>query len=592
VRRLRGACGLSAVWNVQPLEERGKEDWRAVRPHDPPPPAQARVALTFPRICEALKRLTAADTVLALRERIIPVSWSPGHMSFAAGAKSARRASGRGFALEAVIDDATLLKALQHEMDADLKSVAITTLQNRGPEHSASVRLTQPQRVAGILLAVAIITSLACSLGVTAAILGIFCAVFFLLVIGLKFMSVWPTLRKPDPPILPDASLPSYSVLVPLFRETEVAERLLAALYRLDYPRDRLDIKLVLEANDAETRALIRDEDLPDHMEAIVVPSGGPQTKPKALNYALQFARGELITVFDAEDDPDPDQLRLAAEAFAIAPENCACLQARLRFHNESDNWLTRQFAIEYACHFELLLPMLASLNLPVPLGGTSNHFRTSLLREIGAWDPHNVTEDADLGLRLARAGYVTGMIEAATLEEANCELPNWIAQRSRWLKGWLQTWFVHMRNPRKLWGELGLRGFLIVQATMLGVIFSALVHPFFTGWVAISIAREQFLSADSSFFSILAAGTGLAVFASGYSVGVLTARTASRRVYGRSWWLSILFVMPFYWLLMSFAAWLAVWQFIRAPFHLNKTRHGISAAPPPKRDEKFRSSA
>src|SRR5207244_1551522 len=266
-----------------------------------------------------------------------------------------------------------------------------------------------------------------------------------------------------------------------------------------------------------------------------------PQTKPKALNYALQFARGELVTVFDAEDLPDSFELRLAAEHFAIAPDNCACLQARLLFHNDRENWLTRQFAIEYACHFELLLPMLASLNMPVPLGGTSNHFRTGILRALGAWDPHNVTEDADLGLRLARAGYLTGMIDAATFEEANCELGNWITQRSRWLKGWLQTWLVHMRNPRKLWRELGFRGFLIVQATMLGVIFSALVHPFFTTWVAISIVRGRFLATDHGFFSILAGGIGLAVLVCGYLVGVATGVAASRRVYGSSFWFAVL---------------------------------------------------
>ncbi|MFL5258614.1 MAG: glycosyltransferase [Hyphomicrobiales bacterium] len=264
-------------------------------------------------------------------------------------------------------------------------------------------------------------------------------------------------------------------------------------------------------------------------------------------------------------------------------------MQAKLRFHNPDENWLTRQFAIEYAAHFELVLPMLASLGLPLPLGGTSNHFKADVLRDIGAWDPHNVTEDADLGLRLARAGYVTGFIDAITLEEANCELRNWFNQRARWLKGWLQTWLVHMRNPVRLWREIGMRGFLAVQATMMGVFFSALVHPLFTAWILWSISRHQFLAPGSTFFSILSAGIGLAVLASGYGVGIATARVASHRAYRRSWWASIIIVMPLYWLLMSAAAWLALWQFIRAPFHWNKTRHGLSGSRRARKDARRR---
>ena len=345
-----------------------------------------------------------------------------------------------------------------------------------------------------------------------------------------------------------------------------------------------MDIKLILEAGDLATRAVIADAGTFPYMEVIVVPDCGPQTKPKALNYALQFARGEFITVYDAEDDPDPCELRLAAETFAAADASVACLQARLRFFNHDENWLTRQFAIEYACHFELLLPMLASMNLPLPLGGTSNHFRAHVLREAGAWDPHNVTEDADLGIRLARLGYRSGVIAAATREEANCRLGNWMAQRSRWLKGWLQTWFVHMREPARLWRELGFRGFVVVQATMLGVVLSALVHPIFTILILLGAASGSLFSAAPGFLGTLAGGTGLAVLVSGYLVAVLCARHAVRRLYGRSWWIAILFVMPIYWLLMSVTAWIAVWQFIRAPFHWNKTKHGLSQARPMRR--------
>ena len=109
----------------------------------------------------------------------------------------------------------------------------------------------------------------------------------------------------------------------------------------------------------------------------LVVPDGKPRTKPRALNYALQFATGDYLVIYDAEDRPDPDQLRKAAGRFRDAPREVVCLQARLTFDNASENWLSKQFAIEYASLFAGILPMLDAARLPLPLGGTSNHFRT-----------------------------------------------------------------------------------------------------------------------------------------------------------------------------------------------------------------------
>ena len=217
---------------------------------------------------------------------------------------------------------------------------------------------------------------------------------------------------------------------------------------------------------------------LPPQFEIIVVPAGRPQTKPRALNYALPFCRGELLTIYDAEDIPEPDQLRKAARRFAAAAPELACLQAQLTFFNPNENWLTRQFTAEYAMLFGRLLPVLADHRLPLPLGGTSNHFRTAVLRAVGGWDPFNVTEDADLGLRLARHGYDTGTLDSLTYEEANTRLPNWMRQRARWLKGFLATWLVHMRDPARLMREVGPAGFWVAQAVTIGVFASALLHP------------------------------------------------------------------------------------------------------------------
>lgn len=244
--------------------------------------------------------------------------------------------------------------------------------------------------------------------------------------------------------------------------------QLLRALVCLDYPAEKLDIKLILEETDILMQRAVAGLTLPPHFDVIVVPAGTPTTKPRALNYALQFAHGTLLTIFDAEDVPEPRQLRLAADAFAVQAPDVACLQARLAFYNPNENWLTRQFTIEYAILFDLILPALAARRLPLPLGGTSNHFRTGALRQAGAWDAYNVTEDADLGIRLARLGCDRDH-RVAHLEEANTRLPNWMRQRARSMKGFLITWLVHMREPLRLLQEVGPAAFCAIQAVTLG---------------------------------------------------------------------------------------------------------------------------
>jgi cellulose synthase/poly-beta-1,6-N-acetylglucosamine synthase-like glycosyltransferase len=263
-----------------------------------------------------------------------------------------------------------------------------------------------------------------------------------------------------------------------MYREAKVLPELTDALRRLNYPPAKLDIKLVLEADDTETMAAARALHLPPLFEIVVVPPGEPRTKPRALNYALQFATGDLLVIYDAEDRPEPDQLMKAAAHFRRSGPEVACLQARLTFDNAAENWLTRQFTIEYASLFGGILPMLDRARLPIPLGGTSNHFRVPALRRVGGWDAHNVTEDADLGLRLYRCGLRAEMLDSVTYEEACCRLWPWLKQRTRWLKGWIQTYGVHMREPVRLARELGPAGFLAFQGHFAGVIIAALVHP------------------------------------------------------------------------------------------------------------------
>jgi cellulose synthase/poly-beta-1,6-N-acetylglucosamine synthase-like glycosyltransferase len=341
-----------------------------------------------------------------------------------------------------------------------------------------------------------------------------------------------------------------------------------------DYPASKLDIKLVFEETDEETYAAAKALALPGNFEFIRVPHSLPLTKPKACNYALPFARGTFLVIYDAEDLPEPDQLRRAVAAFRLGDDRLACVQAQLNYYNWFENWLTRQFALEYASYFDLLLPMLAKFGLPVPLGGTSTHFRTHLLRAVGAWDPFNVTEDADLGMRFAVLGLRTGIIRSTTQEEANCRLDNWLRQRSRWIKGWMQTYLVRMRHPIRLYRALGFRGFIGFQIIIGGSPLSSLVHPLFY-LSAMQVLIEPMMLSEPGHRATIAF-FDLFVLVVGYGITVMAGMAAAA---GRGLRPLILhaLMMPAYWLLISAGAYKALFQLARRPFHWEKTEHGIS---------------
>lgn len=371
-------------------------------------------------------------------------------------------------------------------------------------------------------------------------------------------------------------ALPLYSIVVAVYREAESVTGLIAALNNLDYPRERLDIKIVVESDDVETRLALDLMDLAAPFEIVVTPAAGPRTKPKALNAALPFVRGRYVAVFDAEDRPEPRQLRIALGAFESGDPKLACVQARLTIDNTADNWLTRLFTAEYAGLFDVFLPGLAAWRMPLPLGGTSNHFHTPTLRTLGGWDPYNVTEDADLGIRLARAGFHTTIVQSSTYEEAPARLGAWIRQRTRWFKGYLQTWAVHMRQPRRLWRQLGPGGFIVFQLVIGGAVLAALVHGIFVGVLAGQIASGLFWSDKPGAFDQIFAGLYVTTLASGYLLSMLLGFIGlSRRGLTRSapW----LLLLPLYWFLLSVAAWRAVFQFVFSPYRWEKTDHGLA---------------
>lgn len=537
--------------------------------------------LTRAAICDLLRRLPEEDVRDALRHKLIRAVSLPGVVLYAAcGDPALAKAQARGLSVVAFAETADFLAAVRAVLGPTLLREATTGLARRWPGFSARRRFTSSQAAVLLLLLVAFALAAAMlPLPLFIILMSGITGSFFLSVVALRVLCMLPPLKHAPPAevLLAAEDLPVYSVLVPLFREVSVLTQLTGALHSLDYPPARLDIKLILEEEDILMQRAVANLVLAPQFEVIVVPAGLPQTKPRALNYALQFCRGSLLTIYDAEDIPEPDQLLKAARRFAASPREVACLQAELSFYNPQENWLTRQFTAEYAVLFSVLLPVLADHALPLPLGGTSNHFRTDVLRQVGAWDPYNVTEDADLGLRLARLGHETGVLDSVTHEEANTRIANWMRQRARWLKGFLLTWLVHMRSPGRFMRDVGPAGFWAAQALTIGVFASVLLHPLCMVATLALYATYPVLPDGAGPAFLLLAGMNLFVLFAGYAIGIVLTRRALRRR-GISGWIGTLATMPVYWMLMSAAAWLALWQFVWRPFHWNKTEHGISA--------------
>jgi cellulose synthase/poly-beta-1,6-N-acetylglucosamine synthase-like glycosyltransferase len=397
---------------------------------------------------------------------------------------------------------------------------------------------------------------------------------FFLNCSYWKLRAAFRRLRPPRVEPLSDGRLPRYSVLVPLYREAAVLPDLVAHLARLDYPATKLEVLLIVEEDDRETRAAIARAELPLRFEVVIVPPGGPRTKPKALTYALSFARGDYVAVFDAEDRPELDQLRRAAAAFRERPD-LGCVQARLQPDNEG-SWLARMFAVEYAANFEVLLPALAEWRVPLPLGGTSNHFPRAILEKVGAWDPYNVTEDADLGIRLARFGHASATINARTYEEAPVTFRQWLPQRRRWLKGWMQTVALSLRRDISPGLKLPLRERLAVHGVLTAGIVGLLLYPASLWLIALAVAAFLTGTHQTGIIAsvLLAANIGN-LFAIVVAAGISSLRglIAARSVHLARH----IFALPLYWALMSLAAWQALFQFFRAPSAWEKTKHGVA---------------
>lgn len=359
-----------------------------------------------------------------------------------------------------------------------------------------------------------------------------------------------------------NAELPTFTIMVAAYQEADMMRQISGVLRTLDWPAEKLEIFVLLEPEDEETMRAASAAIFPATTQLVRVPPGGPKTKPNALSYGLSLARGQYVTIYDVEDRPHPDQLRIAYEAFLRAPENTVCVQAPLVATNARSGWLAAQWALEYDVQFGLLLPGLALYRMPVLLGGTSNHIRRDALLALGGWDAWNVTEDADLGMRIARAGLITTVIATPTDETAPTRFDIWLAQRSRWLKGFLQTWLVLMRNPVRTWRQMGGSQFLVMQLTLGGAILTPLAYAPFAVMVSLAIWSGH-----------LEVGTvGLSLLIAGLVVGLLGDLLAPGRWSGMR--LLAILTRPFYWPLHSLAAYRALWELANKPFFWAKTPH------------------
>lgn len=496
------------------------------------------------------------------------------------------------------------ISAIQTAVDIGYKSVhsysALSELYERNPDESAYKILIPWHRAMVVVLALAVILLLVYDLFWGAFFLFTLINISYFIINPVKFYISLRGMTGTDRMLyvsdkevahLHDEDLPIYTILVPLYHEKDMLPHILKNIHSLDYPKNKMDVKILMEENDSDTLEQARKlglfgniqeviepyttEEYRDFLSIftpVIIPSAEIQTKPRACSYGLLRSRGELVVIYDAEDYPDRDQLKKVAAAFAKQEETCISIQCKLNFYNPRKNILTRWFTIEYSYWYDFYLQGLDKVNAPIPLGGTSNHFRAVPLQEIGAWDPYNVTEDADLGMRIARKGYTTGIINSHTYEEAVSSPKSWIRQRSRWVKGFIVTWFVHMRHPVQLIKDLGWKKFFLFHLTFGGNFYMPLCNPllwfvFILGFIIPSFFISWF---DFWPFAVIAVFNLLI----GNIVYLTLALIATWKEKQYDLLLLSLF-SPIYWILISIGAWKGMLQLLVNPYKWEKTEHG-----------------
>lgn len=473
-------------------------------------------------------------------------------------------------------------KAKREGQGFHYKGAIYKTFTDLSQEQSALFRMNHEQKIILFSIFFLVLTSFLINWHFTViSLVTIFTVIYFSdllfnFYLIYRSLAIIPEVQIKDREIGKERDWPKYTILCPLYKEWEVVPQFVTAMSNLDYPKNNLQIMLLLESDDWETIAKVKSFDLPYYFQTVIVPDSYPKTKPKACNYGLRFATGELCVIYDAEDIPDPDQLKKVVRAFEKVSSDISCIQAKLNFYNPHQNILTRVFTGEYSLWFDLILPGLQSLSAPIPLGGTSNHFRTKDLQKLQGWDPFNVTEDCDLGIRLTKMGSHTAIVNSNTMEEANSSFINWFPQRIRWIKGYIQTYLVHMRSPKHFIKGAGLGNFLIFQITVGGKILSMFINPFM--WITTAIyfifrpiagnLIESFFLTPIFYMAVLSLIFGNFLYLYNYMIGCIKKGHFDLVKYS--------YLVPVYWIAMSIAAWIALFKIIHKPHYWAKTPHGL----------------
>lgn len=525
-----------------------------------------------PRLIDALGPITC------LRHCFIPLSRA-GNVTLVAVSRPDDFLNYRAF-VESKLGPIALALAAERDIISAIHSchgnrlARLAELRVPAPESCRGwARLPQSPR-AMVVICFAVLATITAPVAVGLALL-VLSLTSLVLIIGLKLLAMRAAFRWPvsvHQVAEDDGALPVFSIIVALYREADIAARLVRRLARLEYPIDRLDVILAVEAEDTVTRDALAKAELPKWIRVVVVPKGVVRTKPRALNHALDFCRGGIIGIYDAEDAPEPLQLLKVVGQFRASPPEVACLQGYLDYYNPRTNWLSRCFTVEYSGWFRLILPGIARLGLAVPLGGTTLFLRREVLEEVGRWDAHNVTEDADLGIRLARHGYRTELIATTTEEEANCRPLAWVKQRSRWIKGYLMTWAVHMRRPGLLYRQLGPSAFLGFQIMFIGTSMQFLLAPLLLSFVIVPFGLHHPLyAAIPGPVGLAMTGTFVICELVNMAIGVIGLTRTRHRL--SLWWVATMFL---YFSLACLAAYKAAFEMATNPFFWDKTRHGI----------------
>lgn len=372
------------------------------------------------------------------------------------------------------------------------------------------------------------------------------------------FFGVYLFSKKEKTEIITPSQFPMYTILLPCYKEEiGTLKKLITGIKNLNYPKEKLDVKILLEETDLQTIENLQQ--ISHTFEVLKIPNAFPTTKPKACNFGLYFAKGEYVVIYDAEDIPHPNQLLTALSKFSSASKNIMCVQSLLNVYNHSKNLISICFSLEYLVWFNCFLPAFLKCGMWIPLGGTSNHFKTKELLKIGGWDAYNVTEDAELGIRIAKNGYKTDIIYSYTLEESTITIKDFILQRSRWLKGFLITFLINILDFKS---TLKLDFLNILQ-----IIFSLGMAFFGFFSIPLIIFFSFFITPNELLISLYSTNLicGILYLMICYIVGLREKFTNYNKAF---------YFLPLYFALHICASIVAFWDFFKSPFHWRKTRH------------------